>query len=213
MTRAELRSEVTFRIGRTDINSQINQRLQWAIDAIVKKVRPTDAKWRTAFTLVDGQADYGLPDYFLAPLAVMYLEDRVRLWPLHTYDQVAIDETQVGAPRRFWIIPDDSGTKKVSFYPSPGSAEDGKFVRMIYLRQLVLGTADESTSPLPPQYDEVVVEGACYRIYRDMNEVERAGDAYRTFRGLMKEAIKEDEETERNYGGHAVRVYRPQVTL
>jgi len=199
LTRAQMNSEVATIIDRTDLTSEINTRLQWALDAVAgrfpwKVLEATD----TSLSCADGTKSYTIPSSLRQVRSVRYINGTDS--KLLLYQDVDDFDEQHPYPEG-----DDEGVpemwtrrgSKIELYPIPGSDEDGNSLYLTGTKWPTAFSGDSDTSDLERTLDAAIVYEAAAMCFELLQEVEDAAYWHRQADRVIDEA-KDAEERFRN---------------
>ena len=177
-TRAQLEALLKFRIGnRSDIDTQLTDATTLAYDELTTSIRVPETQESAVLTLstsdVETRTIYAVPADLYAIVGVRNATDEKSLTAMtvREYDQVRGTGTP-GEPRRYvWW--------RNELIIHPANDETARTLLMRYLKRLPALSASTSLSALPREWDEVIVQGALFRLLRwlgltEESEVERA---------------------------------------
>lgn len=175
LTRAQLEAEVKFRLGnRSGVDANITTAVQQAYDELVTSVRVPENQETAVMTTADTVATVAVPTDLYAPLALRNATDGERLQPLsvRNYDRIR-DTTTTAKPTHYlWW------RNEITFWPTPDAT--ARTILMRYMKRLPTLSATSTTTALAREWDEVVAQGAFFRMLRWL--------------GLKEEAAVEQQE-------------------
>lgn len=187
LTRAQLASELQFRLGgRTDIPAELITALQFAYSELVTSIRIPENQESAVMIAVNtnsGNPTYALPTDLYAPMAIRNTTDGERLSPLtiRQYDRLRDTTTQGKSTHYVWW------RNEVTFWPPPDGT--ARTILLRYLKRLPNLTADGSVSALPTEWDEVIIQGAFFRVLDWLKLPQEAQAAMAAFQGMVQRRI------------------------
>lgn len=161
LTRSQMVDEVKFRSGnRTDIDARCLMAVQFAYDELVTSVRVPENQESAVLSLVtdDVRTVYAAPADIYYPVAVRNQTEGERLEPMSI--------------REYDRIKDTASRKKPTHYVwwrneliiHPPNDTVARTLLMRYIKRLASLSATTSLSALPREWDEVIIQGAIYRV-------------------------------------------------
>lgn len=199
LTRQQMRDEVRLALGQRSSDElggeQIDTWINWAYQHVSRPTihRHREMKAVATTTLAQGDDDYGMSsDFgisdFLAVIDVADTTDAIRYHPMTVHEKDEIDSTIEGRAR-FYTLYYDTGTDETVLLldREPGSQDAGNTLQLRYWRQPPVFSSTTSKTVLLPDWDEVIVQGAIWRGWRALGEVERAEVAKAEFGQLVNE--------------------------
>jgi len=151
----------------TDLKTQVKYAVNSALSFLTNRIRFQQLKTDITITLFNGQNVYELPDRvshvvkntaYYVPTGRAIGDVMEQEWNLH--GQNARNDN--GAPEAFSDFDYNPVTNKlrIKVYPTPGSSEDGKAIKMYAYKSPAAMSDDDDIPPLPEQLHEILVHGA-----------------------------------------------------
>jgi hypothetical protein len=163
LTRAQLETDLKFRLGnRTDIDTQLTTAIQYSYDELVTSIRIPENQETAVLQTSDGIATVTAPDDLYAPMSLRNTTDGQRLIPMTARQHDTLrDTTTKDMPTHYlWW------RNEFTFHPIPNATI--RIIQLRYLKRLPALSATTSLSALPREWDEVIVVGGLFRLYRWM---------------------------------------------
>lgn len=184
LTRIQLQNEVQFRLGnRTDIPSELTTSVQFSYNELITSIRIPENQESAVMQTVQGTSIYALPTDIYAPVNIRNATDGEKLSPLtiRLYDRLR-DTTTQGKPTHYiWW------RNEVIYWPPPDGTVRTLILR--YLKRLPSLTADNSISALPREWDEVIIQGAYYRVLGWLKLSQEAQAEMAAFQTMVQKRI------------------------
>lgn len=190
LTRSAMETAVTFRLGnRTDIATQVTDAVKFAYDDLVTSIKVPENQETAFLALDEGSATYSLPANLYTIVDVRNNTDGERLKPKRIRDYDRLKPLTNAKPTNYawWrneliIIPANDAITRV--------------VRMRYLKRLDALDAPTDFTELPREWDEVVVQGAFFRVlgWLGLKQEEQAATA--VYFGMIQRRMNRLTESE-----------------
>jgi hypothetical protein len=184
LTRDELAEEVAFRIADTSnvFTTQILRRLNWAVLQLATSkefyIKDLVANWADSFTVGTNYFNPRSITRMYVPLSVRHDTQEYQIERLGIRQWAQVDHSMTGEPTHYcWL---DNTTQGWKWWPTP--SVDGDFTVVYRSLPPPMTTSSSMTGLLagqaatsqPDYLDEVVVIGAVLRMFRDLNELDKA---------------------------------------
>ncbi len=190
LTRAAMESHVTFRLGnRTDIATWVTDAVKFAYDDLVTSIKIPENQETAFLDLDEGQDTFSLPTDLYTIVDVRNNTDGERLTPkrIRDYDRLKILTNNKPTNYAWWrneliIIPANDATTRI--------------IRMRYWKRLAALDASTDLSALPREWDEVIIQGAFFRVlgWLGLKQEEQAGKA--EYIGMIQRRMNRLTESE-----------------
>lgn len=161
LTRTQLEAEVKFRLGnRTDADSQITSAVQFAYDELATSLRIPETEESAVLTLTTAStvSTYAMPSDLIYPVTIKNITDSERLEPMsiRDYDRIR-DISTTGKPVKYcWY--------RNELIIQPPNDTTPRTLQMRYAKRLPALSTAASVSALPREWDEVIIQGAYFRM-------------------------------------------------
>lgn len=162
LTRTQMETQIKFRLGnRTDIDSQITLAVQSSYIELATGLNIPETEETAVLTLstTDTVKIYEMPTDILYPIAIRNETEGERLEPLsiRNYDRIK-DQSTRGKPSHYvWWR-----NELIIWKPNDTTA---RTLALRYRKRPAELSASTSTSVLPLEWDEVIMQGAYFRMF------------------------------------------------
>lgn len=184
LTRAQLEADVKFRLGsRTDIDAQITSVVQMAYNELMTSVHIPEVQETAIMATSDGVPVYALPSDFYSLESVRNNTDGERLIQLSAkqYDEIRDTNLKQKPTHYLWW------RNEITFYPMPDSTQ--RTILLRYMKRLPALSTVNTTSALPREWDEVIEQGAVFRLYRWMGQKSEAQAEYAEYVAMLQRRL------------------------
>jgi len=197
MTLSQIRSLVKRATGSDVANMpdfSINQLINLAQKEVVRQTLCLNKN--AAVTTVAAQEQYSLPSDFhkstQMKVGSVFLE-----YKLETYiDRLYTTTPDTGSPYYYYI---DREADKYGLYPIPSGVETGKFA---YRAMPTAMTADADVPDISEMYHDLIVVGATYRVFEQLNKTDLYINYFSMFKVMLADmandlGIRQADDTPR----------------
>lgn len=220
MTLTEMRNATRWGLDNVGTNkvteAQLTRWLNWSYQQVampkVHRHQSLQASTGNAITLVADQVTYDLSTlgyrlwgiysahYIVGTDSAVYSTQRVRLTPedIRWFDQGIYG---TGRPVRYAIWGGNGAGQVLHISSRPTSTEAGHVLQVRGYRAPDALSATDDTTALFDGWDEVVVLGARWRGWRELNRPERAEMARADFAAMIAEMQESGTEDAHDWGG------------
>jgi hypothetical protein len=178
-------------LPNADVDSLLN-RTYWEI---LEKFHIRETESSTTFTTNQGQREYVLPPDFES-LRISAIVDpdtlkhsKLDLFSVKEYEQVYNeDEAEEGFPTKYF-----RANESIILWPTP----DDTYDIVIHYRQRLEDLADGNIDPmLPRSWQELLIFGAIFRGWLELNDYERANAMKAHYIGMLNSMVPQESKEE-----------------
>lgn len=200
LTRAQMEAQVKFRSGnRTDIDSQITLAVQFAYDELVTAIRVPENQETAVISLNTAalQNIYPMPPDIYIPVSVRNTTDgkSLDLITSREYDREKDTTTRQEPKKWLWW--------RNELIIQPPNDTTPRTLLLRFVKRLAALSTSTTKSSLSREWDEVIIQGAFYRLLNWLDLHDDAAKALNAYGVMVSSRIGRLSEFERKLGGAA----------
>ena len=159
LTRTQLEALVKFRTGnRENLDTQITNVVQFAYNELTTSIRIPETEELASVALVQNQSLYTLPSDLFSIVALRSIEDAKPLQRISIRDYDRQGSVTAGEPKFYaWW--------RNELVITPPNNSTTRTMRLRYIKRVAALTTAGLSSALPREWDEVIVQGAIFRLF------------------------------------------------
>lgn len=189
LTRATMEASVKFRLGnRTDVDTILTDAVKFSYDELTTAIRIPETQESASSFVVEGQSTYAVPTDLYSIVSLRNNTDKERLYPLSIRQYDRIQDSSNGKPTHYiWW------RNEIILRPVPDSTIRVLLLR--YIKRLASLSTSASVSALPREWDEVIIQGAYFRMLRWLGMKQEAQVEEAAFGGMVARRLDRIAET------------------
>lgn len=206
-TLSKMRSDLSIPVQESEAvtTEYLNRQINNAIQEICLDLEPVEMEVSdtSSITLASSNRTYSIAS--IDPFIVLSVKDttaNLLLRPFSREQAELYPEDETGEPRFYYRY-----GKNLNIYPLTDTAYVGDSLRILYIKKPTALSSDSDVSPLPEYLDRQIIDYACYLIFKDLNEPERAttwlasyNDAIKRRRDIQAREYERVHSSGRMYG-------------